>query len=86
MKKILLIIAVLLTGSMAYACSTCVIAQPRYLRGISHGTGPQSKWDLVIIAVTAVIVVATLFFSVKWLLQPGEKSASHIKHLVLNID
>ncbi len=86
MKKIVLIVAMLITGLIAFACPTCEIAQPRYLRGITHGTGPQSNWDFLIISVTAVIVIATLFFSIKWLVQPGEKSVTHIKHLILNID
>ncbi len=74
----------LITGIAAIACPTCEIAQPRYLKGISHGSGPQSQWDLVIISVTAVIVLATLFFSVKFLVKPGEKSVTHIKHFILN--
>lgn len=84
MKKIMLIFSMLITGIAAIACPTCEIAQPRYLKGISHGSGPQSQWDLVIISVTAVIVLATLFFSVKFLVKPGEKSVTHIKHFILN--
>lgn len=86
MKKILLIVTMLVTELLAFACPTCEIAQPRYLRGITHGTGPQSNWDFLIISATAIIVIATLFFSIKWLLMPGEKSDTHIKHLILNID
>jgi len=74
----------LVTGLATIACPTCEIAQPRFLKGISHGTGPQSQWDLVIISVTAVIVLATLFFSIKFIAKPGEKSATHIKHFILN--
>jgi uncharacterized protein HemY len=80
MKKVMLIVVLLVTGLMTFACPTCEIAQPRYLKGITHGTGPQSDWDFLIISVTAVIVIATLFFSIKWLLKPGEKSDTHIKH------
>jgi len=86
MKKVMLIVVLLVTGLMTFACPTCEIAQPRYLKGITHGTGPQSDWDFLIISVIAVIVIATLFFSIKWLVQPGEKSVTHIKHLILNID
>lgn len=82
----MLIVAMLITGLIAFACPTCEIAQPRYLRGITHGTGPQSNWDFVIIAITAIIVILTLFYSIKWLVKPGEKSATHIKYMVLNID
>ena len=86
MKKIMLIVAMLITGLMVFACPTCEIAQPRYLRGITHGAGPQSNWDFLIISFASVIVVTTLFYSIKWLLKPGEKSVTHIKHLILNFD
>lgn len=86
MKKIIITLAILVTSIWTMACPTCEVAQPRYLKGISHGTGPQSNWDLVIIAVTAVIVIGTLFFTIKWIIRPGEKSASHIKQLVLNLE
>ena len=86
MKKVMLIVVLLVTGLMTFACPTCEIAQPRYLKGITHGTGPQSDWDFLIISVIVIIVIATLFFSIKWLVQPGEKSVTHIKHLILNID
>lgn len=82
----MLIVVLLVTGLMTFACPTCEIAQPRYLKGITHGTGPQSDWDFLIISVIVIIVIATLFFSIKWLVQPGEKSVTHIKHLILNID
>ena len=74
----------LITAIAAIACPTCEIAQPRYLKGISHGSGPQSQWDLVIISVTAVIVLATLFFSIKFLVKKRKKSVTHIKRFILN--
>lgn len=80
----MLIVAMLITGSAASACPACEKAQPRYLRGITHGAGPQSNWDLVIISAMSVVVIATLFFSIKWLLKPGEKSDTHIKNVILN--
>lgn len=86
MKKTILVFTAMMMGLRAFECPTCEIAQPRYLRGITHGTGPESNWDFLIISVTAVIVITALFFSVKWLVKPGEKSVTHIKHLILNID
>lgn len=74
----------LITGLIVIACPTCEIAQPRYLRGITHGTGPQSNWDYVITWAMILIVLFTLFFSVKWLIRPGEKSNDHIKRFILN--
>ena len=69
--------------SGASACDSCSITQPAILRGISHGPGPDSQWDYWIVAAAAVSVVFTLFFSVKWLISPGEKSKDHIKNLAL---
>ncbi|MFT3903479.1 MAG: hypothetical protein QM727_09910 [Niabella sp.] len=54
------------------------------LKGIAHGAGPQSQWDYLIVWIAVVIVLATLFFSVKWLIRPGEKSDTHIKRFILN--
>ncbi len=82
----MLSLAILATCLVAFACPPCEVAQPRYLKGITHGTGPQSNWDFLIISITAVIVIATLFFSIKWLLKPGEKSDTHIKNMILNIE
>jgi uncharacterized protein HemY len=86
MKKIL-ILSLLLPGFVALnACPVCEAQQPRVLQGITHGSGPQSNWDYLIIGVTAVIVLATLFFSLKYLLSPGEENKKHIKRLVLNYE
>lgn len=84
MKKLLLSAGLLIISLLAVACPACERAQPKLLQGITHGSGPQSNWDYVIIAVATIIVIATLFYSVKWLVRPGEKSGSHIKYLILN--
>ncbi len=84
MKKIGILVSFLLTGFLALACEVCEKQQPKLLRGISHGAGPESNWDLLIVSVAAVIVLFTFFFSVKWLIFPGEKSMGHIKNIILN--
>jgi len=84
MKKLLLSAGLLIIGLLGVACPACERQQPKILKGITHGSGPQSNWDFVIIVVATVIVVATLFYSIKWLVRPGEKSVSHIKYLILN--
>jgi hypothetical protein len=86
MKRILLLVMLLPAFGSAYPCPACDAQQPRILRGITHGAGPQSNWDLLIVAVAATIVIATLFFSLKLLLSPGEKGEKHIKRLVLNYE
>lgn len=75
--------ALLFLRSALMACGACEKQQPRILQGITHGSGPQSNWDYLIISVTAVIVLVTLVLSVTWLIRPGERSASHIKQWIL---
>ncbi len=84
MKNFLLICLLILLSASGYACPVCDQRQPKLLRGITHGTGPDSNWDYLIISVMGAIVLVTLYYSVKWLLAPGEKSASHIKRFILD--
>lgn len=83
MKKSLILICLLFIRLTALACPVCDQRQPKILRGITHGAGPESNWDYVIIITAAVIVVFTLFYSVKWLIKPGELSDDHIKRFIL---
>jgi len=86
MKSVFAFIIFFLADISMYACDACVKQQPEILRGITHGAGPQSNWDYLIVSVAAAIVVTTLFFSIKWLLWPGEKEEKHIKRIVLNYE
>ena len=86
MKKYLLLLCTAFLGISTRACPVCEKAQPRALRGLVHGAGPDSRWDYLIVLVVAVITVLTLFYSVKWLFRPGESGATHIKHFILNND
>jgi phage shock protein PspC (stress-responsive transcriptional regulator) len=84
MKKAFLMIFILLLKIAAIACPACEKKQPKILAGITHGAGPDSNWDYVIVWATVVIVLATLFYTIKWLIKPGEQSYNHIKRTVLN--
>ncbi len=84
MKKLILTGMLLCHALWLLACPVCERNQPKLLKGITHGVGPESRWDYVIVLVTAAIVLFTLYFSVKWLLRPGEKSDRHIKRFILN--
>lgn len=86
MKKIQLIAIFMALRTVATACDVCNKQQPEILQGITHGAGPENNWDYAIVWATVAIVIFTLYFSVKWLLRPGEKSKDHIKRLILNID
>lgn len=67
------------------ACEACEKQQPAITRGFTHGGGPQSNWDWVIIAIIAVITVLTFILSLKYLIRPGEKNSDHIKRSILNL-
>lgn len=83
MKTALLILTCLLLQTAAFACDACRQQQPAFLRKIAHGTGPDSNWDYLIVAIAALLVMVTLYYSVKWLIRPGEKAPDHIKQLVI---
>jgi hypothetical protein len=84
MKKLILTGTLLCNALWLLACPVCERNQPKLLKGITHGAGPESRWDYVIVLITAAIVLFTLYFSVKWLMRPGEKSDRHIKRFILN--
>ena len=84
MKNTLLTLIILLLGSAWYrACDACKLQQPEITQELTHGTGPSSNWDWVIVIFIAVITPYTLFYSLKYLIKPGEKSSKHIKNTVL---
>lgn len=84
MKKSILIIVLLIGRLTAYACPACEKQQPKILKGITHGAGPESNWDYVIVWATVLIVIITFFYAVKWMIRPGESNYDHIKRTVLN--
>ncbi len=84
-KKFLLLIQIMAITISGMACPLCDAKQPKLLRGLtSHGSGPTSNWDYLAGIITAIIVLATLFYSIKWVIKPGEKEENHIKRTILN--
>lgn len=79
-----LTLLVVLLSQTIMACPVCEKQQPKITQGLTHGAGPQSNWDWVIIAVITVITVLTLIYSIKYLIKPGEKNAQHIKQSILS--
>lgn len=84
MKKLFLTLFIWVPALSVLACPACEKQQPGLLRGITHGTGPSGPLDMVIVWFMIIIVVLTLFFSLKWIIRPGEKSSDHIKRFILN--
>lgn len=62
------------------ACDVCRKNQPEVLRNITHGTGPESNWDYIIIWPAVAIV---FFLSLKFLIRPNEAEPGHIKNIVV---
>ncbi|MEC5157161.1 hypothetical protein [Chryseobacterium sp. MP_3.2] len=83
LKKICAFLLLLMT-TFAFACEACKLQQPKITQSFTHGTGPESKWDWLIIGIIAVITVYTFVFSLKYLVKPGEKDRNHIKNSILN--
>lgn len=86
MKKIHFLILTLLLPLATMACPECERNQPGILKGIGHGAGPQQQWDYVIVILTSIIVLISLYYSIKWIIKPGETKPSHIKRKILNFD
>ena len=69
---------------LASACPLCDKQQPKITQGLTHGVGPQSNWDWIIIAIITAITVLTFVYSIKYIVKPGEKNADHIKQYILS--
>lgn len=78
------LILILCSNIIVWACPACEKNQPKITQGLTHGTGPQSNWDWLIIGVMTAITVLTFIFSLKYLIKPGEKNTNHIKQTILN--
>lgn len=83
MKKIKLLVFVLLSPFLSIACPVCEKNQPAILKGITHGAGPDSDWDYVIIGATVVIVIFCASLMIFQLVYPGEKNTDHIKNSIV---
>lgn len=84
MKKIIISALFLGVRLITYACPTCERQKPKALQGITHGQGPEGSLDYVIMWGAILITLVTLFYSIKWLIRPGEKNTDHIKYDILN--
>lgn len=82
--SLITVAASVLTMVEALACEVCKKQQPKVLRGITHGAGPQSDWDYVVVGCAVILVLISLFYAVKWIMHPGEKEREHVKNSILN--
>lgn len=86
MKQLIALVSLwLLTGwQAALACELCKKNQPKVLENITHGAGPTGTLDYIITWSAVVLVLVTLFLSIKYLIKPKEANSDHIKNSILN--
>jgi hypothetical protein len=83
----LLLIAITLSCALpAMACEACKKQQPKFLQGITHGAGPGSNWDYLIVGIMTVITLYALYATVKCMIRPqaGDNQHMNIKNMILN--
>ncbi len=71
-------------SAWVFACDICKSRQPKLLRNVAHGAGPQDRWDYFIFYAAIAIVLITLVMGIKHLVRPGEKSLDHAKYQIFN--
>ena len=81
--KYWILLILTLFAQVAMACPVCERQQPKVTMGLTHGAGPGSNWDWVIIIFMSILTILTLIFSIKYLVKPGEKRKDHIKQSIL---
>ena len=84
LKSISLTVLILASGGAAVACDACEKQKAKILSGISHGPGPESNWDYVIVFGMILFTLYILFATIKCTFRPSEKDENHIKRLILN--
>ncbi|CAN5338094.1 hypothetical protein BH09BAC6_BH09BAC6_14250 [soil metagenome] len=68
----------------AIACDACKKQQPKLLQGITHGPGPDSNWDYLIVAVMVIITVYSLYATIRCLVKTEDKNHQDIKNIIFN--
>jgi len=74
----------ILISAYALACDACKLQQPEATKEWTHGTGPESDWDWFIVGIVVLLTIVAFYYSVKYLVTPGEKDKHHIKYTVFS--
>ncbi len=83
-KSLLPTILFLVASSMTtFACEVCNKNQPKILRNITHGSGPQSNWDYFVVITMVLITIYTLYATIRCFASPKESKYNHIKNTIL---
>lgn len=83
MKKYITLLLMLILKLDVIGCEACK-KQAGGFGGITHGAGPDSNWDYLIVFVMVIITLYVLVATIKCFIKPGEKNEEHIKRMILN--
>lgn len=84
MKKIFpLLFIAFHSSAQVFACTVCRSQQPEAFEEITHGVGPEGYSDYIVVVIACGVVLITLVMSIRYLIQPKETNADHIKNLIL---
>jgi hypothetical protein len=82
--RIVLTALLLPVGLSAFACDACKKQQPKLLQGITHGSGPDSNWDYLIVSAMVIITLYSLYATVRCIIKPKDKNHLDIKNIIFN--
>ncbi|OOQ57826.1 hypothetical protein BC343_13685 [Mucilaginibacter pedocola] len=85
MRKYIVTIPVILVSGTAFGCDACK-KQQSFFTGISHGRGPESTWDYLIVALMVIVTLYVLFAALNCMFRPYENHRSHIKYTFIESD
>ncbi len=74
----------LIANVTTFACEACNQNQPKIFRGITHGGGPESNWDYVVVTGMVAITIYTLYATIRCFVKPKEDKYNQIKNTILN--
>lgn len=86
MKKINLLLSIIFIFGFQFAnaCDLCKKNQPAGFENITHGAGPSGPMDYFIIWGSILVVLVTLYLTLKYIIKPKEGNPDHIKNIVTN--
>ncbi len=68
----------------AIACDACKKQQPKLLQGITHGGGPDSNWDYLIVSAMVIITLYSLYATIRCVVKTKDKNHQDIKNIIFN--
>lgn len=77
------VLLMIIANISAFACEACDQNQPKILKNITHGSGPQSNWDYFVVIIMVILTIYTLYATIRCFVSPKETKYNHIKNTIL---